>query len=468
MPDPILSEQTDSGRVDVIVDGSDTLLQWTAAGHDDTVTLARIEPTSGLVRIFPKTPGAHGMDEQFTQVSELQISMAELPGLDVDQPLGESDRYSEWVFAGLPRRFGNMFWMGLGLPRRYRAFVHLIEEHTPCTVVRFGPPGAEGRDGDVFMVSLARFQEYADAVERNRRRADTAARRVNASEAHNAVADLLGVDPVQPHPGRHPMIQLFTKAVSGEVAMDAQDRTLLVESVRAASPRIASEDPVAFTKLRDDIELVSLDTLIERYRHNLGGRAKSEPTWQLFFENNSFALQQLFAAPVALYGSQLQVRYPNLHRRGGRVADFVLVNTVTRSVYIVELKTPGAELIGKVYRGIDGAEVYLPGKDLAGGVAQVQSQVEAARLEMREIIERTPGAEDVDTLDVRGAVIVGRISELDEGGADTFRRFRTGLRDIEVLTFDELLDRLAGLRDFLNTEAAEPEELNREAHQAGG
>ncbi|MBD8059039.1 DUF4263 domain-containing protein [Cellulomonas sp. JH27-2] len=450
MPERVFSETTDRGRVDVLRDGTDAALTWTPHTSGATVELARIEPSQGIVRIFPKTPAGDEMEDQYTRIREFQIELSLLPSLDLDEPVGEGE-YGEWVLAGLPRRFGSTFWMGLGLPRRYRRIIRVIEDHTDCTVVRFGPQGREGTDDEeTFHISLERYDAYTVAVERTHGRGDTAVDRVNAAEAHNAVAGPLGLAPLTPHPGRHPMIQLLTRAVAGDVALDADDQHVLVESVRSASPRIASENPVAFGKLRDDIELVSLEELIKRYQVNLA-REKREPAWQEFFKNNPFALQQMFAAPVILYGTELQVRYPNLFRRGGRIADFVLINTVTRSVYVVEIKTPGAGLTGKVYRGTEGSEVHLPGKDLAGAVAQVTAQVESARLEMAAIIEKTPGAETVDTLDVRGAVIVGRISELEGEQGESFRRFRTGLRDVDVLTFDEVLERLVGLREYLST-----------------
>lgn len=449
MPVRTLSEETSRGRVDVLREGSATTMTWTPDGASAAVELARIEPARGIVRIFPKTPAGHEMEDQYTQIHEFQIDLSLLPSLDFDEPIIEGE-YGEWVLAGLPRRFGNTLWMGLGLPRRYRRIIGVVEDHTDCTVVRFGPTGREGVDGTTFRISLDRYDEYTAAVERTRGRGDTAVARVNTAVAHNAVASLVGVEQVAPHPGRHPMIQLLTRAVASEVALDADDQRLLVESVVSASPRIASEDPVAFGRLRDDVELVSLEDLIRRYRTNLA-REKRESAWQRFFKDNPFALQQMFAAPVTLYGSELQLRYPNLFRRGGRIADFVLISTVTRSVYIVEIKTPGADLMGKVYRGTDGSEVHLPGKDLAGAIAQVTAQVESARLEMAAIIEKTHGIEAVDTLDVRGAVIVGLVGGLASEQAESFRRFRTGLRDVDVLTFDEVLDRLIGLRDYLGT-----------------
>jgi hypothetical protein len=221
--------------------------------------------------------------------------------------------------------------------------------------------------------------------------------------------------------------------------------------MQAESKDVATEQPQAFGKLREDLELVTLDVLIENFSKSLTGNgAKNEDAWQQFFKANTFALKQIFAAPVAFYGEQVHVRSPDMKGAGGQIADFVLFNTLTRSMVLVEIKTPSAALMAKnKYRGASSAEVYPPDKELSGAVAQLQAQMESARTDFDQIVRRTPGAGPLDTKVVKGAVIAGTLGSLDQPRKDSFVRYRNGLHGIEVITFDEVLDRLVALQTML-------------------
>lgn len=440
------------GSVDEEYDGDELVLIWRPPHERAGMEMARFDPGANLLRIFPKKGSAAGPVDQFDQVTQLQIDTTLLPAWDPTEPTVESDSDGSLELTGLPDGFGKRFAYGLGFPRRYRPLIRRLEDRTSCTVVRFGNGTDEGVHGDVFHIGLDRFAGYRHAVDRNEKRGSDVVFKVNDAEAHNATADLFGADPVQPTLGRLPLIQAMTREVMGEPVLDAADRKMLVEQVTAESRTVAVEAPVAFGKLRQGIELVSLEVLIEQFEQGLTGKAaKSEAHWQDFFEKNSFALQQLFAAPVALYGAQLTLKGTNALGRGSRIADFMLVNTVTRSAVVVEIKTPASGLTGKVYRGRDGAEVFRPHADLIGAVTQVQSQIESARIHLPALLIQTPDMPPLDTCVVRGAVIVGAAGSLGEKEKASFLWYRDGLRDVEVIAFDEVLDRLKGLHELLKS-----------------
>lgn len=243
----------------------------------------------------------------------------------------------------------------------------------------------------------------------------------------------------------------MTREVTGEAVLDADERRLLLQQTAAESRAAAREAPAEFGQLRDDLELVSLEVLIDQFAGGLAGsHANDESYWQTFFETNAFALQQLFATPITLYGSQLRLRQTDMYGAGTRIADFVLANSVTRTAHVVEIKTPGSPLVAKSsYRGSGSAEVFLPHRELVGAVAQVQAQVESARSDFRDLLRQTIGADALDTCVVRGAVIVGTAASLDDILMTSFSRYRSGLSDVQVITFDEVLDRLRGLHRLL-------------------
>lgn len=420
--------------------------------------MLQYEPQQSLIRIWPKMPRSTatstGFQDQFKTIKEFQIDTTVWHGWDPETGVSESN-LGEPELQGLPDGFGRIINYGLGLPRTYRGFVRVVEEHTACKIIRFGDATDEGIDGDIFRVSLSRFASYKRAVDLNRDRASRVLSRINETETHNAFTDLLGLDHKKVTEGRHPIIKAITRAVTEDTPLDAVEREALVNQMTAESLAVATESPSEFGRLRNDIELVTLEVLIDQFEAGLGGAiAKSEDKWQEFFENNAFALQQLFAAPVALYGSQLHLRMPNIHGRGGRIADFVLVNSLTRTVFVVEIKTPTAPLLGSRYRGSDEAKVFPPHPELAGAVAQLQGQIESAGSDFRQLVQNTSEADAVETCVVRGAIIAGTAVALDPEESRSFVRFRNGLSNIEVLTFDEVLHRLKGLHTMLTNAPA--------------
>lgn len=414
------------------------------------VRIVRFDSGSDLLSIYPMTGSS---ERQYSRVQELQLE-AGICEWSPDEPVTEgSDEDLE--LPGMPDGFGRLFVWGLGLKRRYRGFVRAIEAATTCDIVRFvGPEAAEGEHGNVFHVSLQRFANFKHAIDLVHDRANTVVGRIDAAEESNSIAELVGSKILSPSLGRHPMIQAITRELTDQTPLDPAERGALVSRMKREAKTAAVETPEAFGRLRADIELVSLEVLIERFGKGLTGpMAKDEGRWQDFFEENTFALQQLFAAPVALYGPQLSVNIPNAYGGGGRVTDFVLVNTVTRSAVVVEIKTPATRLMGAHYRGKGGAEIYPPSKELSGGISQLQGQMESVALDFPEMLRKTAGMQSIETSTVRGAVIAGKLAPLSEEERMSFLRYRNGLHGIEVIAFDELHDRLKGLHAMLSGSA---------------
>ena len=437
------------GRVDERWIGDQLVLSWRRRRDRDTVEMLRYDPGAKLLRIFPKVRRGAGYDNPFSQIEELQIQ-----GLawDPQAHSAEGDRDGLLRVVGLPRGFDDIYAAGLGVTRRYRGLLNEIEERTRCTTVRFTTSGAESEDGEIFAVALERFERYRAGVDTSRRRADTAYRSVVAADRHNAVADLFGLGRVAPKYGRHPVIQALTEEIETGHVLSTEDRDALVEQVSARAPTVARESAERFGRLRQDIELVSLEVLIDQFDRALAQRT-SESTWQRFFTDNPFALQQLFSAPLLLLDGQVHVRGTDGKGRGSRITDFLCVNAVTRSAVTVEIKKPSTPLMEeKSYRGSATAEVFPPHRELSRAVSQVHAQMESVPRDMRP----TPAFGDIDQWHVRGAVIIGRVAELGDEQRASFLRYREGLVGVTVLGYDEVGERLKSLRDMLADPTAPP------------
>lgn len=461
------------------VDGSEThpdledrlgFIEATDEGAELVLTRSEREGTRGptemlrfhrvdkVLRIFPKVTRSGRLEDQFDRLAELQI---EAPRWDPEAHSVEDDRYGLMQVRGLPKGFAKFYEYGLGIKRDYRDLVDEIERRTSCTIVRFIITGLEGLDADrkTFRITLKRFDDYRAAVDRSRGRGWTAVRRVIDAECHNAVADLLGLDRVEVKYGTNEVIRAITEEVATGHVMEASDRALIIDEAAIAAPKVAREAPERLSRLRQDIELVSLEVLIDQFEEALDGRRSGdEGHWQRFFYLNQFALQQLFSMPIVVARQQAHVQAEDAEGRGSRITDFLCANAVTRTAVVVEIKTPNTQLMaGAEYRGKGTAGVYPPHRDLGGSVAQVQSQMAAVPQDLAHRLHRTPHLTVDPWNDIRGAVIIGRVSTLSGVRLESFLRYRAGLATVTILGYDEVLERLKTLLAVLTSSPSSDE-----------
>jgi hypothetical protein len=146
---------------------------------------------------------------------------------------------------------------------------------------------------------------------------------------------------------------------------------------------------------------------------------------------------------------------------GSQRGDFLMATAAqAKFTVLVEIKKPNTPLLGKTYRN----HAYLFGEELVGGIAQIQGNCLTWALEGARQFDnlRARDEEQIYTLQPKGILIVGNTSQLlrDAKMRTTFELLRRELRNPEILTFDELLERAKFLvaidRDLLRQEHALP------------
>lgn len=173
-------------------------------------------------------------------------------------------------------------------------------------------------------------------------------------------------------------------------------------------------------------------------------QSTNEKWWQDFFEKNKWIfgyglnyqiLRQEQSQPV--YGGT------RLNGRGGQKGDY-LTSTVgdINFTVLVEIKTPDIPLIQGSKEIRSGA--WSLSKDLTDALAQIQSNIDmwnkqgSTQVDNRDKLEK----ENVYTVQPKGIIVIGQLNQLDNRSKrETFQRFRKSLHGIDILTFDELLNR---------------------------
>lgn len=224
-------------------------------------------------------------------------------------------------------------------------------------------------------------------------------------------------------------------------AAERQKRQASVKAVRENAEQIAKDAPRELIELRAEIERVTLATMIERFEKKLE-QLLTEDHWQHFFQENVFILSLLFARPVQLLHTQFHAQGSQLNGSGAQVGDF-LFRELGQSLVIIEIKKPSSPLMqARAYRN---DKVYGPHAELSGAITQVLYQQTALHsnwlYHQGKLKESLP-----DT--IKCVVISGTTPE-DEEQRRCFDIFRHACKDVDVVTFDELLGKLKLLLQHL-------------------
>jgi hypothetical protein len=127
---------------------------------------------------------------------------------------------------------------------------------------------------------------------------------------------------------------------------------------------------------------------------------------------------------------------------GGQNPDYIGITqgNVKFSV-IVEIKTPDTPLLrghSEVRSG-----TWSLSKELTDAVAQIQANIDQWNVEGARTRQNQPKLVDTHTVTPKRIVVIGSLSELKDPQSKiyTFERFRRSLSNLEIITFDELLER---------------------------
>ena len=348
----------------------------------------------------------------------------------------------------LPSAFTKDYDYGLGLAKPYRFIIYAIEELSECTEVCISEAGNTeiSRDQSIFHVSYEDFETLRKSLNNTTNMSQHAARSVKSTDTYNYLADKLGKPIKHIRVGRHHYRKLFTRILqsNGEVlSEDEQEEVLsaVTNNVKAISETKTEQ----LAQLQRDIELVSLEGLIAHFEKLLTA-GHSEETWQEFFLANPFALSLAFGYPVIKVHDRASVGGRRLSGQGDKYTDFLVKNSMTNNTAIVEIKKPDTPLLKQSkYRN----EVFPPSTDLTGAITQALDQKHYFEKEIAQIKENS-NIYDIRTYSVQCCLVVGTIPE-DEAKQKSFELFRGNSKDVEIITYDELLTKLENLLVFLSS-----------------
>jgi len=172
----------------------------------------------------------------------------------------------------------------------------------------------------------------------------------------------------------------------------------------------------------------------------------TEKKWQGFLNMHSWIFSHIFSFPIILFEDEAFVGGKNISNKNGKVTDFLIKNNLTDNVAFVEIKTHKTELIkkGKSYRGND---VFAMSPDLSGAISQVLNQRDNFQKHFATLKMDTE--EDFETFNSKCVVLMGKIKDLEVKQIRSFELIRGNSKDVEIITFDELQNRIENIQKLI-------------------
>lgn len=193
-----------------------------------------------------------------------------------------------------------------------------------------------------------------------------------------------------------------------------------------------------FIQTKNKVNVAYLENVIAEYEQLLAAKNDNEKEWQAFFDQHGWILASVFPYQVILYRKEAYVGGKTIEDSEGRVVDFLFQNGFRDNYALLEIKTHNKVLLkGTAYRAPD---AFAQHDDCSGAISQCLDQKNTFLTEM---------GQKAKSLDPKVVLIIGQKTSLSENQSRAFELMRSNQKNVDIVTFDEVLEKIRGLRSIL-------------------
>lgn len=167
----------------------------------------------------------------------------------------------------------------------------------------------------------------------------------------------------------------------------------------------------------------------------------SEQFWQNFFKKHIWILSQIFSTPFIFLEDQPYLWWKEINNKWWVNGDFVYQNLLTWNIAFIEIKTPNFKLIKSSYWR--NGSVYMCNDELTGAINQVLTQKDTF---LKSFWDKKHSP---DAYGSKCVLIVWNIGDIKKDEIKSFELFRNNLKEVEIITFDELFSKIHAFLDIL-------------------
>lgn len=428
----------------------DALSYETGKKAERAVLLARV--TARELTMFPLGADAHRagfLEPKYDELRSITVVAEE----HKSWWLPESVRDFDEMLKELPTGFARHAIFGLGFKWEYRLIPEAILEMAGVTELVIEPGEGASAELPKFRLGIDRFTRIRKAIDTISNRATSRSLKARRLTAYNETLHAARPDEFE---HRYPevkageiyeLVQLHGRASN----RSAKDGLAAAQVVREDAQRIASEEPEKLFELKAVIEQVTLAQLIGEFESMLK-KNLAEPKWQTFFKANPFVLGLAFPYPVILFQDQASVGGTSIRGNGESIVDFLMAQRFTGNLALIEIKRPSTVLVEpRAYRG----DLHAPHRDLTASMAQVLDQRAQLLHHFAAKKSQDKVLADAHVSSVNCIVVVGTMPT-DAAQIRSLDLFRHSSKDVSVVTFDELLEKLKELHRLMSAGVLAP------------
>ncbi|RLU07404.1 hypothetical protein CS078_10320 [Pseudomonas prosekii] len=198
----------------------------------------------------------------------------------------------------------------------------------------------------------------------------------------------------------------------------------------------------------DERETISLTEAVKFWADNKANAV--EEFWQVLFQKCPAVLGQLFPRSMFQLGSKCYIGGKSLNNRAGNLVDFVYSSPLTSNAVLMEIKTPVTKLLGRLYRG----NAYSISDELSGSCVQVLNYKEQFLKEYHNLSANSTD-QAFSAFNPKCVIVIGNISTeiVNPTQMKSFELFRTSVTGVEIVTYDELFEKVQSMLEMLAAES---------------
>ena len=410
------------------------------------VKLLSLDAGIGTLTMFPTQTSGRSvafLEPLYRQIRRITLKSSRLIKIDFSQGYPSCPEDVMSLLDRLPNCFIKGYDYGLGFRQDFYSIIETVEGLSFCSEVLISDDGETNLrvSDEAFCLSYADFQAMLTAIRKTMRNSTSRGRSYNVQMLGDFLSERLRESQTSGRPRSHRSAYLEPLPLEPD-SMSAHDRIQALSTVVENAKSIAAKQPDQFDEISRAFDLARLDALIDEYELMMNRRSR-ENEWQRFFERYTFILSLALGNPIVFVQRQPSMGGGKLDGSGGKFGDFLYKNSQTNNSVIVELKTPRTKLLNTTTVR---AGLYGPSSALTGGLTQVLDQRGTFQKSI-SLFKDNSRIYDIESYAVRGCLVIGVLPE-DEDMKKSFELHRGNSKDVEILTFDELLERIKQVKEF--------------------
>ncbi len=246
------------------------------------------------------------------------------------------------------------------------------------------------------------------------------------------------------------LFNYIKRGIDKDAILSDNDIKSLIELISFIPQENIIANKTNVLKTKNKLEEYFIEEVITQFEKLLKQKNQSktlEKKWQEFFKKYNWIFSQLFSFPVLIFEDEAYVGGKSIQNKGGKFADFIYKNKLTNNIVFIEIKTHKTKILdSRSYRGED---VFPMSSELSGALNQVLNQRENMQHEFYTL--RGKSKEVFESYNPKCLIVVGSMSSMSDEQKKSFELIRSNSRDVDLITFDEVLEKIKGLQTIMKS-----------------